>query len=318
MYKILAMSTVLLASTVLAEEIRIVPDIKRELPIHISEPDLYSEPGFKALEFGEDYLRGWAEAEAKLPETLSSIERVCINILHSEKPETSVPYPQSGVVIYTYKTDQNGNKFFNTTIGDRVQQDRISEHCFDESSWVYQNWLAEKEILFTPYNSSGSKIEKVEVVVHGGLSHSDEPSEYVLEYFDFINTSGMGQVSSFFHRDAIVELQATFVQALREGKPNAMSIKLFTYGYDKSAEDIEAMEPYDFMNRLLAMSEKPALKSVKIVNEFGTGSKKHVVIEKVESVFEEDLTLFEVVTLEQRAGQWKLEIPRQLAILLKH
>jgi hypothetical protein len=42
------------------------------------------------------------------------------------------------------------------------------------------------------------------------------------------------------------------------------------------------------------------------------------VIEKVESVFEEDLTLHEVVTLEQRAGQWKLEIPRQLAIILNH
>ena len=52
MYKILTMSTVLLATSVLAEEIRIVPDIKRELPIHISEPDLYSEPGFKVLEFG--------------------------------------------------------------------------------------------------------------------------------------------------------------------------------------------------------------------------------------------------------------------------
>lgn len=318
MYKILAMSAALLATSVAAEEIRIVPDIKRELPTYISEPDLYSEPSFNPLEFGEDYLTGWAEAKVKLPETLSSIERVCINILHAEKPDSSVPHPQSGVVIYTYKTNQSGNKFFNTTIGDRVQQKRVSEHCFDESPWVYQNWLADKEILFTPYNSSGVEIEKVEVVVRGDLSHSDEPSEYVLEYFDFIKTSGMGQASSFFHRDAITELQATFVQALREDKPNAMSIKWFTYGYDKSPEDIESMDPYDFMNRLLAMSEKPALKSVKIINEFGTGSKKHIVIEKVESVFEEDLTLFEVVTLEQRAGQWKLEIPRQLAIILNH
>ena len=127
-----------------------MPDIKSGLPAVMNEPVLYQAPQFDYFNLADGYLEQRAEAIAKLPMALSDIERVCIQTSYSGIDPSSSD--QSGVLVYTYAEDNSGNKIHNTTIGDRVNLETVSKHCIDESNWVYDNWLADKSMTFTPYS----------------------------------------------------------------------------------------------------------------------------------------------------------------------
>ncbi|MCW0469240.1 hypothetical protein OH492_09995 [Vibrio chagasii] len=57
--------------------------------------------------------------------------------------------------------------------------------------------MANKRIDFTPYSSVFALIENVNVVVEGDLSLSQDPVEFVEQYFDFITKVGFNQSAKF-------------------------------------------------------------------------------------------------------------------------
>ena len=98
-----------LSAPSVADTLSIVPDIKSGLPAMMSEPVLYQAPEFDYFNLADDYLEKRAEAIAKLPVVLSDIDRVCIRASYSDI-DFSADSEQSGILIYTYTEDNNGNK----------------------------------------------------------------------------------------------------------------------------------------------------------------------------------------------------------------
>ena len=305
----------------IADTLSIVPDIKNGLPAIMSEPVLYQEPQFDYFDLTEGYLEQRAEAIAKLPIALTSIERVCIQTSYSHIDQYTES-PQSGVLIYTYAQDNNGKKVNNTTIGDRINLDRVSEHCIDESNWVYENWLADKNMTFTPYSSSSSVITDVRVIVDGTLSLSQIPKDFIQQYYDFINKVGFDQSAAFYHPDDINSLKDMVVLGLENNDPSMKLIRDIAFGKSITKEDIALMAAADFMNQFLSIiahssgNNTANLESFQVINVFEYNDKQYINVEKREKVFGKVITRNEVVILKKYGNYWMLELPESLKGIL--
>lgn len=305
------------STSAICNTITILPNVKSGLPTFIQEPNLYQAPDFDHFNFTYGYLSEQAEAFAELPIALGSIERVCIKTTFSE-----VSYKegsaQSGVLVYTYSTNSEGEKAYNTTIGDRVALDEMSEHCFDESSWVYRNWLADKNMTFTPYSSSFAIIEDVRVVIQGELVLSQEPAVFVTQYLDFISKVGFDQSANFYHTDSIRELKALFEQGLDKNSQNVIFIKNIAFGTDVTIEEIAMMTDEEFMNTFLRIMEKVQGSNtinssyLKVLNDFEYQDIKYIVVETREDLQGHSVKQHEVILLKKEGEYWKLYMVENL------
>ena len=303
-----------------ADTLSIVPDIKSGLPAVMNEPVLYQAPQFDYFNLADGYLEQRAEAIVKLPMALSDIERVCIQTSYTGIDPSSSD--QSGVLIYTYAEDNSGNKIHNTTIGDRVNLETVSKHCIDESNWVYDNWLADKSMTFTPYSSSSAVITDVRVMIEGSLSLSQVPTEFTEQYYDFITKVGFDQSANFYHPDDISDLKDVLVSGLEHNDSSMKFIKNIAFGNTVSKEDIVLMSDLDFMNQFLSIlgqasgSNTANLESFKVINVFDYNDKKYVNVEKQERLFGKRITRNEVVILKKYGDRWLLELPESLKEIL--
>ncbi len=312
----------LLISASAASETYIVsPNTKHGLPTLTEEPNLYQAPSFDFFDFSEGYLAQRAEASALLPIALNSIDRVCISTTFSEI-DREERYPQSGVLVYTYATNAQGKKTHNTTIGDRIPLAEVSQHCLDESSWVYDNWLADKRIDFTPYSSVFALIENVNVVVEGDLSLSQDPVEFVEQYFDFITKVGFNQSASFYHMDAIRELKSIIMEGLQNGNQNVLDIVNIAFGTGAAREDIAVMDDKVFMNTFLNIrkiaqgSNIAKLSSFTVINDFDYQGQKYITVEKKEQFGDRITTQYEIITLKSEGEYWMLNMSGDIKALL--
>ncbi|MCG7491854.1 hypothetical protein MHN79_20475 [Vibrio sp. Of14-4] len=309
-----------LSAPSVADTLSIVPEIKSGLPAVMNEPALYQAPQFDYFNLADGYLEQRAEAIAKLPMALSDIERVCIQTSYSGIDPSSSD--QSGILIYTYAEDNSGNKIHNTTIGDRVNLETVSKHCIDESNWVYDNWLADKSMTFTPYSSSSALITDVRVIIDGELSLSQVPTEFTEQYYDFITKVGFDQSANFYHPDDISGLKDVLVSGLEHNDSSIKFIKNMAFGNTVSKEDIVLMSGLDFMNQFLSIlgqasgSNTANLESFKVINVFDYNDKKYVNVEKQERLFGKLITRNEVVILKKYSSQWLLELPESLKNML--
>ncbi|MCW1891001.1 hypothetical protein OK016_24685 [Vibrio chagasii] len=73
-------------------------------------------------------------------------------------------------------------------------------------------------------------IENVNVVVEGDLSLSQDPVEFVEQYFDFTTKVGFNQSASFYHTDAIRELKSIIMEGLQNGNQNVLDIVNIAFG----------------------------------------------------------------------------------------
>ena len=310
-----------LSAPSVADTLSIVPDIKSGLPAMMSEPVLYQAPEFDYFNLADDYLEKRAEAIAKLPVVLSDIDRVCIRASYSDI-DFSADSEQSGILIYTYTEDNNGNKINNTTIGDRVNLETVSEHCIDESNWVYENWLADKSMTFTPYSSSSAVITDVRVIIDGTLTLSQIPTEFTQQYYDFITKVGFDQSANFYHPDDISDLKDVLVSGLEHNDSSMKFIKNIAFGNTVSKEDIVLMSDLDFMNQFLSIlgqasgSNTADLESFQVINVFDHNDKKYVNVEKQERLFGKLITRNEVIILKKNGDGWFLELPESLKEIL--
>ncbi|MFM2642975.1 hypothetical protein AAFX33_17660 [Vibrio chagasii] len=294
---------------------------KHGLPTLTEEPNLYQAPSFDFFDFSEGYLAHRAEASALLPIALNSIDRVCISTTFSEI-DREERYPQSGVLVYTYVTNAQGKKTHNTTIGDRTPLAEVSQHCLDESSWVYDNWLADKRIDFTPYSSAFALIENVDVVVEGDLSLSQDPVEFVEQYFDFITKVGFNQSASFYHTDAIRELKSIIMEGLQNGNQNVLDIVNIAFGSGAAREDIAVMDDKVFMNTFLNIrkiaqgSNIAKLSSFSVINDFDYQGQKYITVEKKEQFGDRIITQYEIIKLKSEGEYWMLNMSGDIKALL--
>jgi len=210
--------------------------------------------------------------------------------------------------------NSNGSKLYNTTLGDRILLEEKSKHCFDESNWVYQNWLNDKEVLFTPYSSGFALIEDIEVLIQGEIETSSEASEFVSQYFDFINIVGYDQSALFYNHDSIRELKTFMMKGIDEDDALIQHIKNISFSALTTREDLMVMTDIDFMNKFLKVmkiltgSNTINLGSLKIINEFNLGDKKYVVVEKKEIFMGQESLSNEVLILKNDNEQWKLDL----------
>ena len=311
----------LISSTAASESYTVSPNTKHGFPTLTEEPNLYEAPNFDFFDFSEGYLAQRAEASALLPIALSSIDRVCISTTFSEI-DREARYPQSGVLVYTYATNAKGEKTHNTTIGDRVSLEEVSQHCLDESSWVYKNWLADKRIDFTPYSSVFALIENVDVVVEGDLSLSQDPVEFVEQYFDFITKVGFNQSASFYHTDVIRDLKSIIMEGLQNGNQNVLDIVNIAFGSGGTREDIAVMDDKDFMNTFLNIrkiaqgSNIARLSSFSVINEFDYQGQKYITVEKKEQFGDRVTTQYETIILKSDGDYWRLNLSGNIKALL--
>ncbi|MYM60067.1 hypothetical protein GTG28_12610 [Vibrio sp. OCN044] len=320
MYKNNLLAILFLSAPSVADTFSIVPDIKNGLPAVMNEPVLYQAPQFDYFNLADSYLEQRAEAIAKLPMALSDIERVCIQTSYSGIDPSSSD--QSGVLVYTYAEDNSGIKIHNTTIGDRVNLETVSKHCIDESNWVYDNWLADKSMTFTPYSSSSAVITDVRVIIDGSLSLSQVPAEFTEQYYDFIAKVGFDQSANFYHPDGISGLKDVLVSGLEQNNSSMKFIKNMAFGNTLSKEDIVLMSDLDFMNQFLSIlgqasgSNTANLESFKVINVFDYNDKKYINVEKQERLFGKQITRNEVVILKKYGDRWLLELPEILKEIL--
>ncbi|PNQ48730.1 hypothetical protein C1141_21935, partial [Vibrio agarivorans] len=118
----------------------------------------------------------------RLPNVLDSIQRVCMEVIHDQDLEQG-PRSQSGLLVYSYVNSPDGNKKHNRTVGFRSQLEINNEHCFDEEPTLYEKWNADKYIAFTPYTSTLTLIESVNIRIEGRISISQNASEFVAQYY---------------------------------------------------------------------------------------------------------------------------------------
>lgn len=321
MKNIAPLTMLLLSANAASETYTVSPNLKHGLPTLTEEPDLYQAPSFDFFDFSEGYLTQRAEASALLPIALNSIDRVCINTTFSEI-DGEAHYPQSGVLVYTYAINTQGEKTHNTTIGDRVPLAEVSQHCLDESSWVYKNWLVDKRINFTPYSSVFALIENVDVVVEGELSLSQDPVEFVEQYFDFITKVGFNQSASFYHTDVIRDLKSIIIEGLQNENQNVLDIANIAFGSGVTREDIAIMDEKVFMNTFLNIrkvaqgSNVAQLSSFSVINDFDYQGQKYITVEKKEQFGDRITTQYEIITLKSDGEYWMLNMSGDMKSLL--
>ncbi|MHA2811914.1 hypothetical protein [Vibrio campbellii] len=318
-YSILA--ALILSSPVCSQTFSIIPSVKTGLPTVLEQPNLYRAPVFDFYDFSEGYLEQRAESIAELPMALSHINRVCIQNRFSEI-DKSEGYGQSGVLLYTYKTNDRGEKIHNTTIGDRAPLESISEHCFDESTWVYKHWLDDGAIAFTPYSTKFSFLEDVRVVVDGELELPANSTLFVQHYFDFIGKVGFDQSASFYHPNGIAKLKSIIIDGLESNNENIITLKNISFGEDASLFDIALMSNDEFMNKLLSLVKKVSGKntlnfeSLRIINEFELDDKNYINVQRKDWVLGRLITVNEVIILQRYGNQWLIEMPESINDML--
>ncbi|AUI88299.1 hypothetical protein BS333_18350 [Vibrio azureus] len=301
----------------LGSTLNIKPDIKGFLPIMVQEPNLYQAPKFDYFDFSEGYLSTRAEATAKLPIVLENINRVCVEMTHNQDREQKA-WSQSGLLVYSYVNSPDGNKEYNRTIGFRSLLEDSNEHCFDEEPSLYQTWQADKYMTFTPYTSTPAFIKSVNIRIDGDISISQDPSEFVAQYYDFVSKVGFDQAAVFFHSQTINELKSFILVGLENNNETIEYLKDTAFGTDVTISDIEIMTDIDFMNQMLSVihrfkgSNTTQISSLNVVGEIDYQDKKLITVEKIEN----EVTSYEVVVLKEDQGHWKIDLREKLKSIL--
>ncbi|EDP60162.1 hypothetical protein [Vibrio sp. AND4] len=318
-YNILA--SLVLSVPAFSQTFSIIPSVETGLPTVLEQPNLFQAPVFDFYNFSDGYLEQRANAKAELPLSLSHINRVCIENTFSEL-NGHENYAQSGILLYTYKNDTQGDRLYNTTIGDRVPLESISEHCFDESTWVYKNWLQDGVILFTPYSTEFSILEGVRVKIDGEFELPTDSALFIKNYFDFISKVGFDQSARFYHPSSIEKIKSLIINGIDSNSENIIALKNMSFGERASKVDIALMSSSDFMNNLLGIVQKINgsnnlnFESLHIINEFDLDEKKYINVQRKERVLGQLITVNEVVTLKKHGSHWLIDIPESISDIL--
>ncbi|NRD75284.1 hypothetical protein HQQ94_19065 [Shewanella sp. VB17] len=324
MRKLLPFILVLLSFTTTAEieTVEVSSSLNFYTPINIQEPDLFSEPIFDINNLSNGYLPFYAFTTVSIPDYFSSIKRICIKVEHNIND--NIDYQdKSGVKIFTYRTDQLGNKTLNTAIGSRENLQKINTHCLDESSWIYSHILTDRSINFTPYTNNTMAIANVSLLITGDISKPIASTEQVVtDYFNSLQTTGFNGSAIFFHPDTLEDFKDS-IMALFENGSSFSVLRMMTFGMDVPLDVINTLSPEDFMNRFLNIIKNTSgsntliMKSFHYLGEIDDQDKRYALVKIASVVNRIEITRVEVVPLILYENQWKLDLTAQLDAIVQ-